>query len=78
MPRYFFNLYNDITAIDEEGSEWPDDASALAGALTNAREMASVSVLSGKLDLKDYIEVVGEDDRPVGTVTFGDAVQVLG
>lgn len=28
MPRYFFNLYNDLTAIDEEGVELPDLAAA--------------------------------------------------
>lgn len=77
MPRYFFNLFNDITAIDDEGSDWGDDAGALAHALLAAREIASVSVLRGELNLEDHIEVLAEDRRHVGTVSFRDAVRIL-
>lgn len=77
MPRYFFNLYNDITAIDEDGSDWPDDASAIENAVESAREVASANVRSGHLDLKDYIDVLAADGRRVGTIVFGDAVTVL-
>lgn len=73
MPRYVFNLYNDITAIDAEGSDWADDAAALV----NAREIASVSVQGGKLDFRDYIEVLADDGRRLGIISFGDAVKVV-
>lgn len=77
MPRYFFNLFNDITAIDDEGSDWGDDAAALAHALLSAREIASVSVLRGELNLEDHIEVLAEDRRLVARVSFRDAVRIL-
>ena len=44
MAVYFFNLHNDIISVDEEGSEFPDLASALAKARADAVFEASQSV----------------------------------
>ncbi|HEX7930213.1 MAG TPA: hypothetical protein VF470_04830 [Sphingomicrobium sp.] len=77
MPRYFFHLYNDITAIDEEGSDLADDRAAMEIAIDSARHVASANVLEGHLDLRHHIAVVSDGGRPVGKVTFGDAVKVL-
>ena len=77
MPRYYFNLYNDITSIDEEGSDLPNDAVALQHAARTAREMAAESVRNGHLVLDHRLEVTDEDGRSVGTVYFRDVVRVL-
>lgn len=55
MPRYFFNLFNDENAVDEEGSELSDAAAALDKAAADARYMAAQSVLRGHLTLTHRI-----------------------
>ena len=78
VPRYFFHLYNDIVAIDEEGQELPDLAAARDEALRNARAIAADSVTKGKLSLKHRIDVADESGACVATVYFKDAVKVEG
>ena len=76
MPRYFFNLFNDQTAIDEEGTEWADDPSALKAGAQYARGMAAESVLNGHLILDHRIEVQNSRRRKIGTIYFRDVVSV--
>ena len=76
MPRYFFNLYDDIVAIDEEGSELPDLAAARAKAVASAREMSCAEVLKGRLNLKHRIEVTDEAGRLACTVHFADVLTI--
>ena len=79
MPRYYFHLHNDFTAIDDEGRELADLAAARRAAEEAAREMAGRSVQSdGRLNLAHYVEVTDESGRPVMRVRFGDAVAVAG
>ena len=78
MPRYFYDLYNDITAIDDEGRELPDLMSAKATALVEAREMIEASVQEhGKVDLHHRIQVRDELGTVIYTLQFEDAVQVV-
>lgn len=49
MPRFYFHLYNDAVAMDEEGRVLPDLDSARAAAVKEAREMMTESVLEGHL-----------------------------
>lgn len=76
MPRFYFHLFNDVTSLDEEGVELPDDAVAMQRAATNAREMAAQSVRDGHLVLSHRIDVGNEAGDNIGTVRFGDVVQV--
>ena len=76
MERYFFNLYDDDVALDEEGAECLDLAAAKARAFAGAREMACAEVLQGLLTLDHRIEVVDESGALVWTVHFGDVVTV--
>lgn len=76
MGRYFFNLYDDGIAIDEEGSELPDLAAAKARAFASARAMACAEVLDGHLTLGHRIEVVDGGGELLWTVRFGDVVSV--
>ena len=77
MPRYYFHLYNDIDARDEEGVELPDLEAARDHATAEARNMTSVSVLEhGRVNLHHRIEVADHAGAVVATVEFGDAVAI--
>jgi hypothetical protein len=76
MPRYFFHLFNDVTALDEEGQELPNDAAALQRGAESARAMAADSVLRGHLILDHRIEVENDRGETVGTIKFRDVVDV--
>ncbi len=76
MPRYFFHIYDDLIAHDEEGVELPNVSAARLNALIGARSLIAEQVKRGYLVLSHWIDVVDEHGEPVMTVTFGDAVDV--
>lgn len=76
MPRYFFDLYNDIDAEDEDGVEFPDLDAAEAHAIAEARHLASMCVKEGRLTLSHRIEILDQHRRLLKLVRFGDAVEV--
>jgi hypothetical protein len=76
VPRYYFHLFNDVTAIDEEGVDLPNEAAALHQAKADARHMAAQSVEEGHLILDHHIDVSDERGNKVGTVYFKDVVEI--
>ncbi len=78
MPRFFFNLHNDLDAPDPEGRELPDLAAARDAAIREARELAAETVMQGRLDLGHFIEVADAAGAPLFRVRFGEAVTVTG
>lgn len=76
MPRYYFDLKNDVDAKDEEGRDLPDLGAARAAAIAEARELMTESVLTGHLDLNHRIEVRDENGGVVLVMHFGEAVEV--
>lgn len=76
VPRNFFHLFNDQTAIDREGRDLPNDAAALHEGAREARNMAAQSVRDGHLILDHRIEVTCADGRKLATVYFRDVVKV--
>jgi len=76
VPRFFFHLYDDTVALDEEGREMPSLEVAREAAIRDAREMACSEVLEGHLGLNHRIEVVDANDVPVATVLFKDVVKL--
>lgn len=76
MPRFYFHLFNHETIVDNEGTELPDRDSAMARAAYMAREMAAESVREGSLDVHHRIEVTDEDNDRIGTVEFGQVVEL--
>jgi len=76
MPRYFFDLFNDIQAPDLEGKDLHDLDAARANAVREAREMMAESVTKGRLDLRHYIQVRDDAGQVVTVVQFGDAVVI--
>ena len=76
MPRYFFHVYDDVIAHDEEGAELPNLAAARLNALKGARDLISDQVRRGYFVLSHWIDVVDEQGEKVLTLTFGEAVDI--
>jgi hypothetical protein len=78
MPRYFFDLYNDIVALDEEGSVLSGPEEAHGRALGEAREMVTASVEEhGRIDLTHRIEIRDDAGEIVERVQFEQAVKFV-
>jgi hypothetical protein len=60
MPRFYFNVYNDVTALDDEGIDLPDIETARQAALGGARDLAADQVKKGRLNLTHRIDIVDE------------------
>ena len=76
MPRYFFNVYDDIIAQDDEGVELPNEAAARLQALVGARELMAEQVKHGHLVRAHWIDVVDGEGAVLFSQTFGDAVDI--
>ena len=76
MPQYFFHVYDDIIAQDEEGNNLPNEAAARLQALKGARELAAEQVKRGYLVRSHWIDVADENGDVLMTITFGNAVEV--
>ena len=78
MPRFFFHVYDDVVALDEEGVELPDAAGAEREGRRGARALASEQVLEGRLNLSHRIDIADETGAVVATIAFRDAIAVEG
>ncbi|MEN3747538.1 hypothetical protein TPR58_10195 [Sphingomonas sp. HF-S3] len=77
MPRYFFDLLDEIVAIDDEGADLPDLQSALARAREEVRVLAGESIIiHGRLVLGDHVRVRDAEGETVATVRFGDVIRI--
>jgi hypothetical protein len=75
MPRYFFDLYNDMVALDEEGAVLASPEEAHGRALGEAREMITASVEEHrKVDLTHRIENRDEAGKILERIQFERAV----
>ena len=76
MPRFFFNLRDDISIADSEGKVLADLEKARELAVQHARGMMAEDVRDGRLVLKDEIEVLDEHGEPVHRLRFRDAIEI--
>jgi hypothetical protein len=77
MPRFFFDLHNDIDAQDEEGRDLPDVDAVVAEAVKEARALIKASIdETGRIDLRHHIDVRDERGNTVCVIHFEDAVTV--
>jgi hypothetical protein len=75
MPRYFFNIRDELFTQDEEGEELPDLETAKARAGEFALVMVAVSVAEDQhFDPDHRIEVTDEAHTLLFSVAFGDVV----
>lgn len=78
MPRFFFHLYNDVIAMDEEGIALPDLATAKDAAIVNIRDILAAEAKEGRIALQHRIDIADETGAVVAVVPFRDAVAVEG
>ncbi|MGZ8352808.1 MAG: DUF6894 family protein [Allosphingosinicella sp.] len=79
MPRYFFDLHNDIESRDHEGKELPNLAAAREKATASDREMICSSIQTrGSVNLDHRIDVRDETGDVVMTVPFREAFTIIG
>ena len=76
MPRFFFNVYDDRIAIDDEGLELPNLAAARLQAIRGARDIIAEQVRHGYFILSHWIDVIDADGEKVLTLTFRDAIDI--
>ena len=76
MPRFFFNLRNEILVEDNEGKELENTARARETAVTYARCIMAEDVKDGRLILKDEIDILDSDREKVLTLPFRDAIRI--
>ena len=75
MPRYYFDLHNDLDVIDDQGVILATFEDARAHAFLEAREMIRSSVDGyARIDLGHRIAIRDEHGAMVGTVRFDEAV----
>jgi len=79
MPRYFFNLRNDLDVDDLEGLDLPNLEAAHVEAVRLTRNMVAVGAQEeGRINLSHRIEVTDSNGTALFTVKFGDAVRIEG
>jgi len=76
MPLYYFNVYNDDVTLDEEGANLADDQAAHAHAVNAARSLAADTASKGHLTVDHRIEIEDVNHTSVGSVRFGEAVEI--
>ena len=75
MPRYFFDLYNEMNVRDDEGQMFPDLETAKTQAVKQVRKLiGGLIVENGKNDLVHHLNVRDEEGNVVYCVEFDDAV----
>ncbi|ATY34144.1 DUF6894 family protein [Sphingomonas psychrotolerans] len=75
MPRYYLNLFNDVDAMDEEGSDFPDLGKARSAAMEAARELIADHVTKARpVDLGHRIEVTDEKGQVLVVVRFREVI----
>ena len=77
MPRFYFDLHNDVDAIDREGKELGDLVEARKIALKAAREMIAASAKEGHINLNHFIQVREESGKIADRITFGEAISIV-
>jgi hypothetical protein len=76
VPRFYFDLFNDITTVDEEGLDLPDEAAARKQAWTAAAQLIADQLAAGeRLNPNHRIEVRDDQGRAAYTLYYRDLVE---
>jgi hypothetical protein len=77
MPRFHFNLFNDVDTFDGEGHDLPDLAAAKAEAINSAREIMAAHIATGRpVHLDDRIEVADCTGKVLAVIPFRELITV--
>lgn len=77
MPRYYFDLHDDLDSDDPEGKVLADHGAAIDQAISEARHIICASVLPGHIDLNHNVDVRDDNHVVLGTVKSEDAIRVM-
>ena len=78
VSRYFFHVYSDTVALDDEGQELTSLSIAREAAVRAAREFAAEEITEGgQVSLRHRIEVEDENGRPLFTLPFSAAFRII-
>lgn len=78
MPHYYFHVLDDLDTIDDEGIELPDEAAARERALSAARVLMCESLTRyGRITLHHRIDIEDSHHRPLASVSFSEAVEIV-
>jgi hypothetical protein len=77
MPRFHFNVFNNVVALDYEGVERPSLEVARAEAVAGARDLVASHIRDGNTIYSSHrIEITDEAGRLLDVVRFGDIVDL--
>lgn len=76
MPRFFFHVYDDLVAHDDEGIVLPNLDAARLQALMGARELMQEQLKHGYISLSHWIDVLDEAGALVLHLTFRESVEI--
>jgi hypothetical protein len=76
MPCFFFHVYDEVVARDDEGHACADLQAAIAEAVRGVRSLACEQVHRGVLHLRHRIEIADEADHVLAIVTFKDVIEI--
>ncbi len=76
MPRYFFHVYDDVVAPDDEGMMLPNRQAARLYALSGARDILAAQVKHGYMVRSHWIDVADDRGEILFSLTFGEAVEI--
>ena len=76
VPRFFFNVYDENVALDEEGQFLPNLPAAYEEAKRGAIELACAELTRGRLNLNHRIEVADDTGQVVAVVRYRDTVEI--
>lgn len=75
MPRFHFNVFDQIDAMDEEGRDHPSLECAKITAIEGAREMIAERIRTGKPVYSTHrLEITNDRGAVLHAFRFGDIV----
>jgi Domain of unknown function (DUF6894) len=78
LPRFFFHVYTDAVAFDDEGLELQSPVIAKEAAIRTARELAAEEIRDkGQVSIRHRIEVEDGDGRPLFTLPLSAAFKIV-
>ncbi|HEY0148545.1 MAG TPA: hypothetical protein VGB70_06030 [Allosphingosinicella sp.] len=73
MPRFYFDVHDEVLATDEDGLDLAGPDAAIEEAHRGARDLAAAQVLGGRLNLNHRI-IVRDKAGVIAEVSFRQAV----
>lgn len=75
MPRFYFNVYDDVLARDDEGMELKDVQAARGEARCGAAELIAAQIKGGhQINLSHCIKVENEERQVLFVLSFRELV----